>query len=84
MATSPAAPPTPGIAPIVIDLGKQKRKRIRQLKRGRGRLLDDVGAAVEQVRTRLGGQAAGRELVPIVLIYRKKQRGKGWLFPFGR
>jgi len=30
-------------APIIIDLGKHKRRRIRKLRRGKpGRLLDDV------------------------------------------
>jgi hypothetical protein len=49
--------PTATQAPIVIDLGKVKRKRIKQLKRGEGALLDDVQEALFRVRERLGEQA---------------------------
>ena len=48
--------------PIVIDLGKQKKKRIKQLKKGRGRLVDRVNEVVAQVRAELGAEAAGKEL----------------------
>ncbi|MEW6736396.1 MAG: hypothetical protein AB1489_34205 [Acidobacteriota bacterium] len=70
--------------PIVIDLGKEKSKRIKALKRGRGKLLDEVAAAVEEVRANLGDEANGKVLVPVVLIYRKKsrRRKRGIKFPF--
>ncbi len=72
------APPEP-IVPIVLDLGKVKRKRIKKLKRGTGPLLDEVHEAVATVQQELGQQAAGRELVPLVLLYeRKRKKKRGW------
>lgn len=72
-------------APLILNMGKTKRKRIRQLKRGRGRLVDDVREALDQVSSELGAQASGKEIVPVVLIYRRKRkkRGRGNMFlPF--
>ena len=64
--------------PLVIDLGKVKKKRIKDLKAGRGPLLGEVHDAVEAVRRDLGAEAAGRELVPVVILYRPKRRKKGF------
>jgi hypothetical protein len=69
--------------PIVIDLGKERQKRIRQLKRGRGRLLDEIDEVVEHVKAGLGPDDQAKQLVPIVMVYRKKQKRKGeGFFPF--
>jgi len=71
--------------PVIVDLGKTKRKKIKQLREGRGKLLGDVEDAMREVTTSLGEQANGKELVPVVLVYRKKakkrRRGGGFL-PF--
>ena len=70
--------------PIVVDLGKQRRKRIKDLKRGRGKLMDEVADAVAQVRASLGAAAQGRQLVPVVFVYKQKgKRRKGLGLPFG-
>jgi len=61
-------------APIVVSLGKENRKRIRRLKRGRGKLMDDVSTVLDQVRASFGDQAAEMTFVPVVLVYRRKQR----------
>jgi len=68
--------------PIVIDLGKQKRKRIKQLKRGRGKLVDRVNEAVAQVRAALGPEAQGKEFVPVAVIFRRDEKGRKGMFPF--
>jgi len=53
--TSASKSETPNqLPPIVVDLGKTRRKLIRALKRGEGRLMDDVAAAVEGVPCILG------------------------------
>ena len=73
--------------PIIIDLGKAKRKRIKALKRGRGKLMEEVTCALNEasddIRSRLGEEAANGPLIPVVLIYRKKRkrRGKGIRLP---
>jgi hypothetical protein len=70
--------------PIVVKLGKVKRKRVKQLLRGQGPLMNDVAAALDQVKDDLGEAARGRQLIPIVFIYReKRKRQKGLGLPFG-
>jgi hypothetical protein len=61
-------------APIVVDLGTASIKRIRQLKRGTGTLETEVRETVAQVREQLGADAQATELVPVVVIYSRKNR----------
>lgn len=69
-------------APIIVDLGKASRKRVRQLKRGRGKLVADVQDALTEVTTSLGEEANGKQLIPVVLLYRRRgRRGRGGLIP---
>jgi len=68
------------LAPIIVDLGKKRRKALKQLKRGDGRLLDEVEQVTAEVRAELGKDADAVELVPIILVYRRKvRRPKGGL-----
>lgn len=66
--------------PIVVSLGKKKKKEIRRLKRGKGRAMDEVMDVIDQVQENLGDQAEGKILVPVVVIYRQKQRRFRGLF----
>jgi hypothetical protein len=67
------------MAPIIVSLGKKKKKQIRRLKRGKGRSMDEVLDVIDQVQANLGDQAEGKILVPVVVIYRQKQkRLRGW------
>ena len=74
---------TATIAPVVVDLGSQKSKTLRALKNGEGPLMHDVTRVVEEVRAK-SSELASKELVPVVIIYRKKSRKKSRvMFPFG-
>lgn len=67
------------LPPIVLDLGKVKRKQIKKLKRGTGPLLGEVHEAIAGVHQELAAEAEGKELVPVVLLYeRKRKKQKGW------
>lgn len=72
-------------APVILDLGKTKRKKIKQLRQGRGKLLGDVEDAMKEISASLGDQADGKQLVPVVLVYKQKTKkrrgGGGGLFP---
>jgi hypothetical protein len=70
MAT-PATTPVNSAPPVVLDLGKQRRKRVKQLRRGEGRLMDEVNASLEELRT-AGAIAADAQAV--VIIVREKPR----------
>ena len=73
---------TTSIAPVVVDLGKQKSKRLRDLKNGEGPLMTDVTHVIEEIRAK-SPELASKELVPVVIIYRKKPRRKRSMLPFG-
>jgi hypothetical protein len=64
--------------PIVIDLGKHRRKRIKQLRSGNGRLMDEVDGCLEELRAvgTLSGNAQ-----PVVVIVRQKRRRRSSLIP---
>jgi hypothetical protein len=61
---------------VVIDLGSTRRKRIKQLKRGRGKLLERVREAVELAAAGLGEEASDKMLVPTVVLVREKSSNK--------
>jgi hypothetical protein len=58
-------------APIVLDLGKQRKKRVKELRRGEGRLMDEVNASIEELRT--AGALSG-DAQAVVVIVREKRR----------
>jgi len=62
--------------PIIINLGKQKRKRIKSLLKGRGKLLNEVEDAVVEVTSMLGEELEGKAVIPLVLVYQKKPKRK--------
>jgi len=73
---------TATIAPVVVDLGKQKSKTLRALKNGEGPLMEDVARVLDEVRAR-SPELAAKELVPVVILYRKKPKTKSGMLPFG-
>ncbi len=82
--TATSAAPAP---PIIIDLGKVKKKKVRQLKEGRGELTLEVQQVLADTRGNLGPDGANKELVPIILVYQRKRGGRkrkggGGIFPF--
>ena len=64
--------------PVVVDLGKQKKRDINDLKNGCGPLMTEVNTAVEGARGKLADGDKNKPVVPVVVIYRKKRkRGRG-------
>jgi len=62
---------------IILDVGRQKRSAIEDLKRGIGTLADEVRQAAQPAAEPTG--ASGKELVPVVVLYRKRDRKRGLL-----
>ncbi len=58
--------------PIIVDLGRQKSTKLKDLKAGEGELWDEVLDVVDQVKETLGNEASGKMLVPIIMIYEKR------------
>src|SRR5437016_5844837 len=61
-------------SPIVISLGRRKRKSIRALERSEGPLFDDVLRALAEVQRSLGPEATDKVLLPIAVVYERKRR----------
>jgi len=60
---------------VVVDMGKkQSGKKIRQLQKGHGALLDQVKAIVEDTKENL----SLKDAVPIVIVVRKKDKSRWW------
>ena len=74
VASKPVGEPSEVTAPVIVSLGKKKRKVIKQLKRGKGSAMTEVMDVIDQVQETLGAQAEGKILVPVVVIYQRKQR----------
>jgi hypothetical protein len=58
--------------PVIIDLGRQRPRSLRDLKKGEGKLWDEVLDVADEVKEMLGTEADGKVLIPIVMIYQKK------------
>jgi len=58
--------------PIIVDLGRQKSQKLKDLKEGEGELWDEVLDVIDEVKEMLGEEADGKLMVPIILLYEKK------------
>lgn len=60
-------------APVIVDLGKQKRKKVKALRAGSGELMLEVQAAIGEI------QRAGRissSAQPVIVVVTEKPKGK--------
>ena len=58
-------------APVVIDLGKKKRKEIKKLRKGSGKLMDRVASCIQELKS--GGKIAP-SAQPIVVVVRQRKK----------
>jgi len=65
-----------GKAMVVVDIGKRKRKQVRDLKKGSGKLVGRIEEAVAQMKTNGTLDPAAQT---VVVIVEKKRRPVGWL-----
>jgi hypothetical protein len=72
-----AAEPAEGKAAtmVVLDLGKKKRRDIKRLRKGRGRLMDRLNETLDGLKDE-GTIAESSQ--PIVVIIRERPRRKGF------
>jgi hypothetical protein len=69
-----SAVPAP-FSPVVIDLGKQRAKRVKELRKGKqGKLFSEVSEAIAALRAD-GTIAASAQPVIVVVRERRKKRG---------
>jgi hypothetical protein len=60
------------VQPIILDAGRRTRRMIKALKRGRGRLMDEVEEVIQEYRARLSTDVENVQLVPLIMLYRTK------------
>ncbi len=56
-------------APILIDLGRKSRKKIKKLKKGEGSLMEDLSATLEQLKSE-GAIGEGAQVI-VAIVERK-------------
>jgi hypothetical protein len=65
------------VLPIhIIDLGKRKSGDVKDLKRGHGKLLEEVGDALEDADLGLD-QVTQQDVVPLIIIVERKRKRRG-------
>jgi hypothetical protein len=62
--------------PIIIDLGKQKAKRIKKMLKGRGKLWFEVEDVIAEVNEMLAEELEGKTIIPLIIVYEKKPKQK--------
>lgn len=70
--TSDATAKADAKAPVIIDLGKQRRKRIKDLRRGTGRLADEISGCVEELKA--AGTLSPNAQTVVVVVRQKRRR----------
>ncbi|MFN3647976.1 MAG: hypothetical protein ACK47B_00240 [Armatimonadota bacterium] len=59
-------------SPILVNLGKQSRSKIKKLKRGEGRLMSEVQTTIEELK-RSGVIAADAQ--PVIVLVKEREKG---------
>ena len=63
----------------LVDLGKVRPKAIKQLKKGGGKLHQAVVDALGEIEFGLGAEAAGKTILPVVVVVEKKRKRRARL-----
>ena len=61
-------------SPIVIDLGKHRRKRIKDLRKGTGRLAEEVNGCLAELRA--AGTVSPNAQTVVVVVRQRRRRNK--------
>ena len=64
--------------PIIVDIGKKSRKQIRELRRGTGKLLDELNGVIQELRA-AGKVSASAQ--PVFVVVRQKRGRRNGLWP---
>ena len=64
---------------LVVDIGKKPKKQIKELREGRGKLMDEVTRVIEELRS-AGSISAAAE--PVVVVVKQKRKARPLTWPF--
>lgn len=68
-------------APVIVDLGKKRRKLVKKLRNGSGKLMDEVNGTLLELKN-AGTISASAQ--PVIVIVREKRREGGAAAQVGR
>jgi hypothetical protein len=60
---------------VLLDLGKKRRKQIKRLRKGRGRLMQQVDETVAQLKEE---EAIDPNSQVVVVVVKEKKKSRGW------
>jgi hypothetical protein len=61
--------------PVIVDLGKKSRKAIKRLRKGTGKLMDEVNACIEELRESGAIDGAAQ---PVIVVVKEKASMPRW------
>jgi hypothetical protein len=61
--------------PVMVDLGRQSKKRIRRLRKGRGKLIDDINRTIAELRT---AKKIAATVQPVIYVVKQKRSKSRW------
>lgn len=67
------------VGPLIVDLGRRKKKDIKQLRNGTGKLIDEIN---ECIRELVNAGSCSADAQPVVVIVREKRKTGGMLLPW--
>jgi uncharacterized protein DUF6200 len=59
--------------PIVVDMGKQRRKLVKRLRRGTGKLMDEVNNTIDGLKS--AGTISASAQPVVVVVYSNRRSG---------
>jgi hypothetical protein len=63
-------------SPVIIDLGKKRRKKIKDLRKGKsGKLLEEVNATISALKAE---GALSSNAQPVIVVVRERRRKGAW------
>ncbi len=65
-------------APLIVDMGKKRKKQIKQLREGRGKLMDKVNDLLEELRA---AGSISKSAQPVVIVVQEKPKTRSLLWP---
>ena len=68
---------TKELAPVFIDLGKKKKKAVKQLRNGKGKLVQEIQSTLADLKN---AGTISQTAQPVIVVIREKRRNKGILF----
>lgn len=67
-----------GNSPIVVDIGKKPKKQIKQLREGRGKLMEEVTRVIAELQ--IAG-SVGPSAQPVIVVVRQKPKARSIMWP---